>query len=84
VQLYVTVDTDGNGSPLRSADKEHSQRCRECLPDKLVLKVGARVILCRNTDIEGGWVNGTLATVTQVHENYIVVKKMNKPLLPCA
>ena len=76
---YVAVDSDHNGNPLRSADEERISRCRERLADKLVLKVGARVILRRNIDIKGGWVNGTLATVKQLHENCIVIQKMNKP-----
>ena len=33
-------------------------------PDTLVVKVGARVVLHRNTDTDSGWVNGTLAVVT--------------------
>ena len=40
----IAVDTNHNGYPLRSADKERISRCRERLPDKLVLKVEARVL----------------------------------------
>ena len=52
---YTAADTDHNGKPLRSANHEHISRYREHLP----LKLGAQVILCHNTDVDGGWVNGT-------------------------
>ena len=76
---YEAQDTDHHGHPLREADKERIQRYRERLPDKLVLKVGARVILRRNLNIEGGWVNGTLAMVTSMHPNCIVIAKLANP-----
>ncbi len=76
---YAAVDTNHHGNPLRSADHERIQRYRERLPDILVLKVGARVILRRNIDIKGGWVNGTLASVIAMHSNCIVIRKMSKP-----
>ena len=56
-----------------------TSRYRERLPDKLTLKLGAQVILCHNIDVDGGWVNGTLASVVAMHENCIVICKMNKP-----
>ena len=71
--------TDHNGNPLRSADCECNSRYREHLPDKLTLELGARVILCRNINVDGGWVNGTLASVVAMHENCIVICKINKP-----
>ncbi len=55
---YDAIDTDHNSKLLRSADHDRIQRCRERLDDKLVLKVGARVLLRRNMDIKGGWVSG--------------------------
>lgn len=57
--VYEAIDTDHHGHPLRDADKETVCKYRERLPDKLVLKEGARVVLRRNMNIEGGWVNGT-------------------------
>ena len=75
---FVAIDTDHDGNPLRVADHDRIKRYRERLPDTLVLKVGARVILRRNMDIEGGWVNGTLANVIAIHENCIVICKMGK------
>ncbi len=41
--VYEALDTDHHGHPLREADLR-LQRYRERLPDKLVLKVGARVV----------------------------------------
>ena len=52
------------------------------MPDKLILKLRARVILHRNIYVDGGWVNGTLVTVVAMHENCIVICKMNKPSDP--
>ena len=48
-------------------------------PDKLVLKVGAHVVLRRNINIDGGWVNGTLAVVTSLHPSCIVIVKLANP-----
>ena len=64
--VYEALDTDHHGHPLREADKQTVLRYGERLSDKLVLKVRARVILRRNMNIEGGWVNGTLAVVTSI------------------
>jgi ATP-dependent DNA helicase PIF1 len=77
--VYEALDTDHHGHPLREADLERLKRYRERLPDQLVLKVGARVVLRRNLDIESGWVNGTLAVVTHLHDNCIIVQKLSNP-----
>ena len=83
--VYEALDTDHHGHPLREADKETVLKYRERLPDKLVLKVGARVVLRRNMNIEGGWVNGTLAVITSLHPSCIVVAKLTNPStqVPC-
>ena len=77
--VYEALDTDHHGHPRREADFERLKRCREKLPDKLILKVGARVVLRRNLDIAGGWVNGTLAVVTHLHDNCIIIQKLMNP-----
>ena len=77
--VYEALDTDHHGHPLREADLDRLKRCREKLPDKLILKVGARVVLRRNLDIAAGWVNGTLAVVTHLHDNCIIVRKLTNP-----
>ena len=46
------------------------------LPDTLVLKLGAWVMLHRNIDIDSGWINGMLAVVTALTDNCIVVHKL--------
>ena len=71
--MCEAFDTDRHGHPLREADKETVLKYHERLPDKLVLKVGACVVLRRNINIERGWVNGTLAVVTSLHPSCIVV-----------
>lgn len=43
------------------------------VPQQLTLKVGAQVMLCRN-DQARRWVNGTLATITRLEEQYVTVK----------
>ena len=52
--VYEALDTDHHGHPLREADKDTVLKYRERLPDKLVLKVGARVVLRRNINMEVG------------------------------
>lgn len=46
------------------------------VPQKLVLKVGAQVIFCRN-DKSGRYVNGTIAQVTKLTDDAITVKLEN-------
>ena len=77
--VYEALDTDHHGHPLREADKQTVLRYRERIPDQLVLKVGARVVLRRNMNIEGGWVNGTLAVVTSLHPSCVVIAKLANP-----
>ena len=77
--VYEALDTDHDGHPLREADEQTVLRFRERLPDKLVLKVGARVVLRHNMNIEGGWVNGTLAVVTSLHPSCVVIAKLANP-----
>ena len=77
--VYEAIDTDHHGHPLREGDKQTVLKYRERLPDQLVLKVGARVVLRRNMNIEGGWVNGTLAVITSLHPSCIVVVKLANP-----
>ena len=49
------------------------------LSDKLILKVSARVVLRHNININGGWVNGTLALVTSLHPSCIIMAKLANP-----
>ena len=76
---YEANDSDNHGNGLRAADHQRIQHHRERLPDKLQLKVGAQVILRRNMDIDTGWVNGTLAVATALHQNCVVIQKMSNP-----
>ena len=76
--MYEALDTDHHGHPLREADKDTVLKYRERLPDKLVLKVGARVVLRRNIN-KGGWVNGTPAVVTSLHPSCTVIIKFANP-----
>ena len=47
--------------------------CELPVPQQLILKVGAQVMLCRN-DPAHRWVNGTLATITKLDEKCVMVK----------
>ena len=73
---YEAIYPDHNGHPLREADNRRLKHYRDRLSDCLTLKMGARVILCRNISIGSGWVNGTLAVVVSLHSNCIVVQKL--------
>lgn len=77
--IYEALDTDHHGNPIRDTDRERIKRHRERLPDILTLKIGARVVLRRNIDINAGWVNGTFATVTSLHKNCVVIAKLTNP-----
>ena len=58
---YEAIDTDHNGMPLRDADRKRLERESDRLPDTLHLKMGARVVVRRNINVEHRWVNGTIA-----------------------
>ena len=77
-RVYEALDTAHHGYPLKGAKKETILKYREHLPDKLVLKVGARVVLRRNINIVGGWVNSTLAVIS-LHPSCIVIAKLANP-----
>ena len=77
--VFEAIDTDENGNPLSATDQDKVKIYhRERLPDKLVLKVGARVLLLKNIDVENGWVNGTRATVVRILSDCIFIKHMKK------
>ena len=76
---YEAIDTDHNGMPLRASDNKRLERTLDRLPDELHLKVGARVVLRRNVNIERGWVNGTIAQVVSLAQNCIVLCQIDKP-----
>ena len=74
---FEAEDTDITGNPLPEKDK----RCtkwfhRERLEDTLDLKVGARVVLCKNIDTDNGWLNGTLATVRHIRNTCITIQSI--------
>ena len=76
---YEAIDTDHNGMPLRPTDQKRLERVSDRLPDELHLKVGARVLLHHNANIERGWVNGTIVQVVSLAQNCIVVCQVDKP-----
>ena len=82
--VYEALDTDHHGHPLRETDKLTVLKYRERLPDKLVLEVGACVVLRRNINIDGGWVLGTLAVVTSLYPSYNSEACYSGPQVSCA
>ena len=75
---YEAIDTDRNGMPLRDADKKRLRHESDLLSDILHLKVGMRLIVRRNINIELGWVNGTIAQVVPLAQNSIVLCQVDK------
>ena len=76
---YETIDTDHNGMPIRATDKKRIQKVSDRLPDELHLKVGARVVVKRNINVQRGWVNGTIAEIISLATNCIVLCQVDKP-----
>ena len=71
---FEAEDTDVTGNPLPEKEKHRIRWFhRERLEDKLTLKVGARVVLCKNIDTENGWLNGTIARVTNIQKTFITI-----------
>ena len=73
------IDTDHSGMPLRTSDQKWLERASDRLPDALYSKVGARVVLCYNVNIERGWVNSTNAQILSLAQNSIVLCQVDKP-----
>ena len=66
---FEALDTDANGKELSNPDKLRIKKYhRERMEYSLTLKVGARVVVTKNLDIEHGWINGTLGIVTNIQE----------------
>ena len=74
---FDATDSDVTGNPLSEAvrKKLHSYY-KERLEDTLPLKVGARVVLTKNIDVENGWLNGTIANVVSIQQNYITIENV--------
>ena len=65
VHVFEAIDSDVTGNAISETVKRKIRRFhRERLEDTLKLRVGARVVLCKNIDVEHGWLNGTIAKVT--------------------
>ena len=74
---FEAEDSDVTGNPLPEKDKHRSKWVhQERLEDSLTLKVSARVVLCRNIDMEHGWLNGTIAIVKSIHNKCITIEKI--------
>ncbi|SAM02760.1 hypothetical protein [Absidia glauca] len=74
VVVYRSIDERGGmGS---TADEALTNTA---LPKALHLKIGARVMMLHNYDVEGGWVNGTLCTVLSMETDTIIVCKVDHP-----
>ena len=75
---YEAIDRDHNGMPFWDADKKRLCHESDLLPDILHLKVGVRVIVWCNINIEHVWVNGTIAQVVSLAQNCIVLCQVDK------
>ncbi|CAO3619298.1 unnamed protein product [Cunninghamella blakesleeana] len=71
---YLSIDEKGGmGSIADLALEETSlEKCLE-------IKIGARVMILHNYDIQNGWVNGTLCTVQELENDAIRVFDINNP-----
>ena len=75
--VFDAVDSDVTGNAISETVKTKIQRFhKERLEDTLTLKVGARVVLCKNLHVEHGWLNGTLATITHIQSNYVTIQSI--------
>ncbi|XP_065058005.1 uncharacterized protein LOC135685854 isoform X1 [Rhopilema esculentum] len=74
---FDATDSDVTGNPLSEAVRKKIRSYhKERLEDTLALKVGARVVLTKNIDVEHGWLNGTIANVVSIRQNYITIENV--------
>ena len=79
LHTYNATDTDIHGDPLptRIQTTLQSKKYEKlALPQSLTICKGARVMLLRNTNIEQGWVNGTICEVETCTDDVIYVKNL--------
>jgi len=72
VQIRACDSREVSKDELKGIDQ------RDLLPDRLYLKPGARIMLTRNSQIATGLTNGTLATLLEIHPNFLKVKVDNQ------
>ena len=74
---FDATDSDVTGNPLSEAVRKKIRSYhKERLEDTLALKVGARVVLTKNIDVEQGWLNGTIPNVVSILQNYITIENV--------
>ena len=74
---FEAGDTDVQGRPLKGSNKLCITRYhKEQIEDTLTLKVGARVVLTKNINIQYGWTIGTLAVVTNIFKNSVKIQHL--------
>ena len=75
--VFDAVDSDVTGNAISETVKTKIEPFhKDRLEDTLTLKVGARVVLCKNPDVEHSWLNGTLATITHIQSNYVTIQSI--------
>ena len=80
--LANDVDLSGNELSNVQVDILNRQRSKGAPPQKLKLKVSARVVVTRNLDVTQGVVNGMLRVVENIQEN-LTVRRLNDSELMC-
>lgn len=74
-------DLDGDAKVFSSQDSDNSTKLLDMqtiAPSKLVLKVGAQVMLLKNINVNAGLVNGARGVVVKFEEGFPVVRFKNK------
>jgi ATP-dependent exoDNAse (exonuclease V) alpha subunit len=70
---FYARDVDPNNNEIQGTRKKHNY------PALLEIKVGAKVMLLRNVDVEGGWFNGTVAIVLRIDQNSVILQALDNP-----
>ena len=78
VTVYTAIDVNKEGKPASEYEIKNIERFQKgAFPREIRLKVGARVLILRNIDIPGGWVNGARAEVVRIiSENCIILRHL--------
>ena len=77
LRTFVAKDTDMAGHPLSEALQARLEACKEKFRKEVRIKVNSLVVLKRNINPDAGQVNGRIALVDSIGEDYVILRSLD-------